>query len=39
MTTSKNWPFPKNGVPVPWTKAQIAEYQRKLIEQAQEALV
>lgn len=37
--TSKNWPFPPSTGPVPWTKAQIAEYQRKLIEQAQEELV
>lgn len=33
------WPFPPPTGPVPWTKKQEQEYQKKKREQAGEALV
>lgn len=33
------WPFPPPTGPVPWTAKQEAEYQRKRIEEAEEALL
>jgi len=34
-----NWPSPPATGPVPWTPQQIAEYQRKRINDAEEALL
>ena len=35
----QSWPFPPETGPVPWTPQQIAEYQRKSINDAEEALL
>lgn len=32
-----NWPFPPATGPVPWTPKQIREYERKQIEQTEDA--
>jgi hypothetical protein len=36
---SMTWPFPPPSGPTPWTPQQIAEYQRKRINDADEALL
>lgn len=33
------WPFPPPTGPVPWTKKQEQEYQKKQLDEAEEALI
>jgi hypothetical protein len=37
MTHCTNWPFPTPAGPIPWTPAQEKAYQRKRIQDAEEA--
>ena len=32
-----SWPFPPPGGPTPWTPAQLRAYQRKQLQQTEEA--
>lgn len=31
------WPFPPPGGPIPWTKKQIKEYERKKLDETEDA--
>jgi hypothetical protein len=37
--SSPAWPFPPPGGPIPWTPQQESAYQRKRIQDADEALL
>lgn len=37
MSTPQPWPFPPANGPTPWTPGQLRDYQRKQLQQTEEA--